>query len=436
MANSEHVKRLQEGVEVWNEYCHNARRSEPLFTPDFKEIDLANVIRLSNQLAPWDVIDLSGIDLRGANLVRTGLDLVDLSNANLSNADLRGASFGGSILTNANLSFAQLEDADLRGATLANVAITRSKLWEAKLYSRKEPLGRFLGRLMPLNTVGDTLEQIKRIESYHDARRGEIVLYFRGEAQQYRHPLMPKVMRPPQDHTHGMHESESEMLRDLMSRRPEEFSELKSAFAEWALAQHHGLPTRFLDVTRNPLVALFNACKDAEREIGRLHIFAVPRDMIKPFNSDTVSIIANLAKLKRGEQDILLGKAMKPEKYLLYSGARLRLYQGIKQEKPYFEERINPKDLYRVFVVEPQQFTERVRVQSGAFLVSAFHNYFDPMAIRNWNKCIPMYAYYRLAIPSTCKGDITRELELLNITDETLAPGLDESAKAVEKTFK
>ena len=36
-----------------------------------------------------------------------------------------------------------------------------------------------------------------------------------------------------------------------------------------------------------------------------LRIFAVPPTLIKPFNSDAISIITNLAKLKRSEQDLL-----------------------------------------------------------------------------------------------------------------------------------
>ena len=41
---------------------------------------------------------------------------------------------------------------------------------------------------------------------------------------------------------------------------------------------------------------------------GRIHVFAVPRSLVKPFNSDTVSVITNFASLRRSEQNLLLGK--------------------------------------------------------------------------------------------------------------------------------
>ena len=482
MANPEHINWLLEGVDAWNE-----RRSAEPFDPDFEGKNLWKVFEDEGKLVQidgFDHIPLDGIDLYranlngailrsanllGANLVDACLINADLTAANLRYAHLHCANLCKAIFKNAKLKHADLTDANLTEAKLINTELDGANLslaeltgadicpvehltnhqhkvflagaepWKANLYSDKErdvSPEQYQCELTLIITVGDLLEQIKQLQTHHDETSNEeIVLYFRGESKCGR-PLQPGAMRPG----NGLRDYESEMLTNLISRYSGEFRGLNSALEEWALAQHHGLPTRFLDVTRNPLVALFNACKNVDHygESGRLHIFAVPRTLIKPFNSDTLSIIANFSKLKRFEQSLLLGKKMSNDEYIHYRRARLRLYQGIKQEKSYFEERIDIKDLYKVFVTEPQQFSERVRAQSGAFLVSAFHEDFDRDAVIAVNKKNPppIYAHYKLIIPSACKGNIMRELELLNITDETLSPGLDKSAKAVEAIYK
>ena len=394
--------------------------------------------------------DLTRAKLHRAKLINAKLIGAHLCNAELCDAHLIKTKLAGAHLcdakfTNAKLKCADLLEADLTGADLSQVEylstdtiLAGAEPWKANLYSTEErnvSLQQYQCEMTLIITVGDLLEQIKQLQTYHDeTSKEEIVLYFRGESKCGR-SLLPGVMRPG----NRLRNYESEMLTNLVSRYSGEFRGLNSALEEWALAQHHGLSTRFLDVTRNPLVALFNACKNLDhyRESGRVHILAVPRTLIKPFNSDTLSVIANFSKLKRYEQDLLLGKKSSTDEYGHYDRARLRLYQGIKQEKSYFEERIDIKDLYKVFVTEPQQFSERVKAQSGAFLVSAFHENFDRDAVVAVNKKNPppIYAHYKLVIPSSCKGNIMDELRLLNITNETLSPGLDSSAEAVKEIY-
>lgn len=293
-------------------------------------------------------------------------------------------------------------------------------------------------------------KEIKSIENLLKAYRDlqnehgdDVQLYFRGESRDS-WDLRPSVMRCSEKDKDKFpfRAWEGEMLNELMSRQPEAFSGLTSAFSQWVLAQHYGLKTRLLDITRNPLVALFNACEDGRDKDGRLHVFAVPRNMIKPFNSDTISVIANFAKLRHAEQTLLLSKTGEDsdvgEDFDLEKEceeALGRLYHFIRQEKPYFLENIDLRDLFRVFVVEPQQSFERIRMQSGAFLLSVFHERFERDEILNRNADIPVYDYYTLKVPYASKRDIMEELRLLNITRESLFPGLDEAAEAVRQRY-
>ena len=262
-------------------------------------------------------------------------------------------------------------------------------------------------------------------------------LYFRGE-RDFTWELRPSVMRS------SLRSSEGQMLLDLMTRRPEDFRGMTSALEQLSLARHHGLRTRLLDITRNPCVALFSACQrlsatgnsQEEDKDGRLHIFAVPSGLVKPFNSDTVSVIANFAKLDVGYQNEILGKDYEaPDDTYEYSEAMRLLYELIRQEKPHFEERIDPEDLFKVFVVEPQQSFERIRAQAGAFLISAFHERFERSEILRQNPNMPIYHYGTRIVPSEKKEDLIEELRLLNFTRETLFPSLDEAASAVIERY-
>ena len=338
-----------------------------------------------------------------------------------------------------------MEDVRLYNADISGTDFVQSRPWTARLFS---PLDQGTLDVVAfaregVGGVNDLLDGCRELQAAY----GEgATLYFRGECLST-WDLRPSVMRASRRRKHPFRGVESDMLNDLVTRQPEAFSGIGSALGQWVFAQHHKLPTRLLDITRNPLVALFNACKDEHQNDGRLHVFAVPRVLIKPFNSDAVRIVSNFAKLSRGEQNILLGKRsadarrdVYPAKtgrwnVQSYARAKSRLYFNIRHESPNFEEKIDWRDLFRVFVVEPQRMFERLRAQSGAFLLSAFHERFERKEVLERTKDVPMYAYHTLEVPFAKKATILDDLRLLNVSDEVLSPSIDESAGAVRKYY-
>ena len=75
--------------------------------------------------------NLSGADLRKANLSMEDLRGADLRKANLSGADLRKANLRGANLSGADLSWANLRGANLSGATLSEADFRGANLSEA-----------------------------------------------------------------------------------------------------------------------------------------------------------------------------------------------------------------------------------------------------------------------------------------------------------------
>lgn len=113
MANEEHLAKLKEGVEAWN----NWRKENPDIKVDLRGAELVNA-HLVNA-------DLSGAMLMKANLLSADLTYAKLVDAGLSGANLRGAKF-----FMANLSLAHTHRADLSGADLEQVNFSDAQLRE------------------------------------------------------------------------------------------------------------------------------------------------------------------------------------------------------------------------------------------------------------------------------------------------------------------
>jgi len=109
--------------------------------------------------------------------------------------------------------------------------------------------------------------------------------YYRGHSNK-KFKLIPSVYRNP-----GWINNEHRMFRELVLRCPDDFHELETTFQKLVKMQHYALPTRLLDITGNPLIALLFACKeeiDKEEETGKekyadgeVIIFRLPKKEIK-----------------------------------------------------------------------------------------------------------------------------------------------------------
>ena len=107
MANPEHLTILKQGVWHWNVWR----------TDDIESRGVPIVGDL-----PW--VDLSEVNLRGANLQGAHLFRANLSGADLSGANFRRASLSGANLSRARLSGSDLWAADLSGAELSDAKLT------------------------------------------------------------------------------------------------------------------------------------------------------------------------------------------------------------------------------------------------------------------------------------------------------------------------
>ena len=115
--------------------------------------------------------------------------------------------------------------------------------------------------LKKIASVSELIEAVQQWQKFNDPYEGHIRYWFRGQAKE-EWPLIPKLFRIfNKSDQETILDAEKQMVRDfrLMSYSIRDGRETPEDL--YFLQQHYGMPTRILDWTTNPLVALFFACQ-------------------------------------------------------------------------------------------------------------------------------------------------------------------------------
>ncbi|MBA3909796.1 MAG: hypothetical protein C0524_07870 [Rhodobacter sp.] len=233
--------------------------------------------------------------------------------------------------------------------------------------------------------------------------------------------------------------NEKRAVRDLVSVHPREFAEDETMFDRLVRMQHFGLPSRLLDVSQNPLVALYFATDpgpDKEASDGAVTAFAIPERREKYFDSDAVSCLANLANMTEAEKKEIVGIGRlskgtpKADEIFRINDESVyqRLHQFIRAEKAHFLPIIDPTDLFKPYYVHPKMSNRRILSQAGGFII---HGLVPPRKIRFAHPIEEK----KFVIPSDAKKPLRKALELLGISDSTLFPELDRAANRIKLSY-
>ena len=178
---------------------------------------------------------------------------------------------------------------------------------------------------------------------------------------------------------------------------------------EWlALMQHHGAPTRLLDLTRSPFIAAyfaFELCDDTQDQCVAIWGF-------------------NINYLKNKSLEILsgeFGEALKESKNLINENL--------------FEKIFYQNNLRLVFPVEPFRMNRRYSLQQSVFISTGI-------------SCIPLMeqlhflgdiieqAVVKIEVPSIYKKEALRELQQMNLNRASLFPDLDGYALSLKLRYE
>lgn len=269
-------------------------------------------------------------------------------------------------------------------------------------------------------------------ESHDEWKNGSYVpLLFRGHGNMdYR--LVPNVLRKD-----GYREVY--FIKEMERQEPDHFKSL-SFFEKLAKMQHWGCPTRLLDVTSNPLVALYFACTDKKEQKfdGEVFVFVTLSSNMSLSGDLSVSLLSQLIELPKKDQDMLcehvIGLLKKDKmEFNLKNGVYEdeiieKLYQRLREEKPLLGRVFDPFMFIEPQFVRGSNITSRIKAQSGSFILppllkgkDQIHKMLESMSLK-------------VKIPSKSKSSILRQLDRLCINEYNLYCDLESLSRYLKRT--
>lgn len=236
-------------------------------------------------------------------------------------------------------------------------------------------------------TITSTADLMSVIGSTSEANKH----WFRGQVDSS-WKLLPSTFR-----NRNWIERESDMLKEFRREVPGRSQVKPGDEWEWlCLAQHHRLPTRLLDWSTNPLVALFFATQTDDGQDG-------PSDgaffMLDPRVMNRVST-GNNGVLLLGSEDFL---------------------------RDYLPSEMSKTRSFPVAVIA-QQFFGRIEAQSGVFTLS---HRLDPVDLEH----TAGFGIRKFVVPLISKEKIRVELDSLNIHPASIFLDLDEFAMRIREDY-
>jgi hypothetical protein len=288
----------------------------------------------------------------------------------------------------------------------------------------------------PITTLSSYVTWLEK----HPVPAGKVAI-FRGLADTA-FDLRPSVFR-----NDVRTQREHLLLRELIAAHPADFAGDASALEQLVRMQHFSLPTRLLDVTWNPLAALWFATEPFAKEVptgkltkrgkpavktvrtpGEVVRLLLDEDEVRYFDSDRVSLVTNLSRCRFDQKEeirALVGKhpstPAAKKKFNEESTVR-RLLHFVRSEKPAFEPEIEPEHLSGIHLVKPKLNNRRILAQEGAFLAFGLIEELPKGGMAG-------ITVDSMRIEPGRKAGIRTQLSGLSINQRTLYPDIERAAQ-------
>lgn len=300
---------------------------------------------------------------------------------------------------------------------------------------------------MEIHELSELVEHVCEI-----GRTSENLLVFRGEEEDYGDAaLIPPVYRE------GYIENENIIYRESQRFNDEEFTHDQGVFDRLSRIQHYTAPTRLIDVSEDLLSAIYFAISDKVAGADGdavVHIFEIDKRLVKYYDSDTVTVVSNLAKIplrndtQKSKEALLkdcLAYRDDLEGFNRQTSARYFLHE-IRHEKVHFDDFINPRQITSIQFVLPKLTSTRLRSQKGAFLLFGLSPDGPELPIkliqdgnlRKSNHAVqhPVIAIHKAYLRSDNIESMQRELHSLGIRKPFIFPEIDRVSEFLKARYR
>lgn len=256
------------------------------------------------------------------------------------------------------------------------------------------------------NSVDKYLHILNRYSAYTN-------IYFRGQLEKYQ-MIPPSIAR-----NEGYKDNESNIYHEALNMASNDFTGLTSPIEKMSKMQHYGIPTRLVDVTIDPLIALFFAVQDeVDKSSGKVYIY-LPREY--DLESKEVKAIALLATIKPDNIENLCRAYFKEYNEHISVGEIRELISN-----PIFIKHCD-----RLQNSNPRLFN-----QKGTFFICS-NEIKDDRILSNLKSLDSITPSMVIRIPYEYKEYVKKELdEKFNINETTIYPELPSVAKYLKAKYK
>lgn len=203
-------------------------------------------------------------------------------------------------------------------------------------------------------------------------------------------------------------EMERHLFRNFKKYAPSETVREDNDWLWLSIAQHHGLPTRLIDWTFSPYIALHFMCEDTDMYDQDGVLWCVDFYESKNFLPDAFKTALENEKAK--SFDITLLKSVCPS---------LKHLDDFRETDGDF-----------VVFFEPPSIDDRIVNQFAIFSLMS-----DPQKLMNKWLNEHEELYFRLIIPAALKWEVRDKLDQSNITERMIYPGLDGLSRWLKRWY-